>query len=91
MSTLGLFVRDTEVLCYAQEITLGHLDPIVAAAIGRTLGTVIQHAQCARALTRRLTIRAHSPSLCVFGTLGPIVGSPIANALSRLWNNPIGS
>jgi len=63
VSALCLLVRNTEVLRYAQEIALGHLDSIVTAAIRRTLRTVVHHSKCTRALAVRTTIYAHSASL----------------------------
>ena len=56
VSALCLLVRDTEVLCYAQEIALGHFDSIVTAAIRRTLRTVVHHSECTRAIAVRITI-----------------------------------
>ena len=80
---LCLFIRDTEVLCYAQEVALGHFDSIVTAAIGRTLGTVVHHSKCTRAFAVRTTIYAHSAFLDGAKSWSDKVERPGENGIRR--------
>jgi hypothetical protein len=45
VAALGLFVGNTEVIGYAQQIAFGHIDAIVAATVSGALVAVVQHPQ----------------------------------------------
>lgn len=53
VAPLGLVVRNTEVIRYAQQIAFGYIDAIIAAAISGALVAVVQHPQRASALLCR--------------------------------------
>jgi hypothetical protein len=59
VALLGLLVRQAKVIRDSKQVSFGHVDPIVAAAVGRALRAVVQNAQRSAVLSS-ITSTAHS-------------------------------